>query len=305
LLGAGRTMSSEAFTSSHFSTNGDGFMKTACLIAGECAPRWLAKHLQRWSSSVMIDGNVHAKQFGKAEARARLQKLSDAAESVGRELQDPVIAVPLLVEEFGPLPNNAGPDAVLGEIRRRADIASSRLDLLGTGLDVRLENVSDGAKLICRELQDSELSEFLRAEQIIGPPARTIQLGGFLMELRRQADAALLSPYLADEAGKTQSGRGRALLPNVSRPRAFCAAVILEAWAHFHDGDYPRGSNHTPLWKAAEEYWAACGGVTKGGWDYGKLTTWRPYFREASEDSLSEIRTELRRQMKLSMAYND
>jgi hypothetical protein len=63
-------MSLQAFMSSHSSKDGEGFMETARRIAGERPPRWLAKHLQGWSSSVMLDGNVHAKQLGRAEARA-------------------------------------------------------------------------------------------------------------------------------------------------------------------------------------------------------------------------------------------
>jgi hypothetical protein len=298
-------MSLQAFMSSHSSKDGGGFMETARRIAGENPPRWLAKHLQGWSSSVLLDGNVHAKQFGRAEARARLKKLSEAAESVGRELHDSVVVTPLLADEFGPLPNNAGVDTVLQEIRRRVDVASSRLDLLGTGLDERLEGLSDGIKLIARELQDPELSGFLRAEESIGPPAPTKVLGALLKEIRRQADAALLSPYLANEAGKTKAGRGRALPPMASTPRAFCAAVILEAWAHFHDGEYPRASNHLGLAAAAEEYWRACGGTADGTWGDNKLLAWRPYFEEASEDSLTGIRKELRRHMIESSVHKD
>jgi hypothetical protein len=290
-------MSLPAFQASHSSKDGDGFVKTAEKIAGENPPRWLAKHLQRWSSSVMLDGNVHAKQFGKAEARTRLRKLSEAADLVGRELQDTVVAAPLLAEEFGPLPDKAGVETVLKEIGRRADDASSRLDLLGTGLDERLELLSDGLRLIARELQDPELSEFLRSEQIIGPQAPTKELDAFLKEIHRQANAALLSPYLANETGNTKAGRSRALPPMASTPRAFCAAIILEAWAHFHDGEYPRASNHPPLWEAADAYWGACGGETGGGWLNGQLTAWRPYFKAAVKDSLAAVRREIRRHM--------
>jgi hypothetical protein len=294
-------MSLQAFMSSNSSKDGDGFMETARLVAGESPPSWLAKHLQRWSSSVMLDGNVHAKQFGKAEARARLQKLSEAAESVGRELHDTVVVTPLLAGDFGPLPNSAGADRVLEEIRHRADVASSRLDLLGTGLDVRLEDLSEGIKLIARELQDPELSEFLRAEQIIGTPAPTKELGALLMEIRRQADAALLSPSLANEDGKTKAGRRRALPPDASFPRAFCAAVILEAWAHFHDGKYPTLSQFAA--DAAEEYWRACGGTTNG-WGNNRVAAWRRYFKEACSDSLTGIRKELRRHVIESSVHN-
>jgi hypothetical protein len=298
-------MSLQAFMSSNLSKHGDGFIEIARLIAGENPPQWLARHLQRWSSSVMLDGNVHAKLPGKAEARTRLKKLRDTAESVGRELHDDAVVTLLLTGEFGPLPDNVGLDAVLAEIRRRADVASDRLDLLGTGLDERLEDLRDGIKLIAREFRDSELSQFLKAEPIIDPSATTKQLGALLEEIRRQADGALLSPYLANEVGQTKAGRSRALPPGASSPRAFCAAIILEAWAHFHDGGYPPASNHRPLAKAADKYWLACGGMTKGGWGNNKLLAWRPYFEEASEPSLAEIRIELRRHMKLSSAYND
>jgi hypothetical protein len=300
-----RPMSLAAFMSANLSKDGNGFVETARRIAGEIPPPWLAKHFQRWSSSVMLDGQVHAKQLGKAEARARLTALSEATALVARELHDSVVAALLLADEFGPMPNLAGIDAVLVEIRRRADIASSRLNLLGTGLDEKLERLSDGAKLVAREIRDSALSEILEAEQIIGPPAPTIELSALLKKIGRQADAALLAPYLATETGKTKAGRGRALPPHASSPRAFCAAIILEAWAHFHDGEYPSGSNHRPLAKAAVEYWRACGGTAEGGWGNDKLLAWRPYFQEASEPPLDGIRTELRRHMKLSAEFND
>jgi hypothetical protein len=271
------------------------FTEIARLIAGENATRWLAKHLQRWSSSVFLDGNVHAKQPGKAEARIRLQKLSKAAESADRELHDSVVATSLSADEYGPLPDNAGVDVVLDDVRHRADAASSRLDLLGTGLDERLENLSDILKLIAREYYDPELSQFLKAEQRVGPLAPTVQLGPFLKEIRRQA-AALLAPYLANEAKKTKSGRSRALPPGASSPRAFCAAVILEACARFRDGEYPPASN-PDMAAAAEEFWRTCGGETRGGWNGGRPSAWRPYFEEALEGPLIEIRKKLRRHM--------
>jgi hypothetical protein len=292
-------MSLQVFMSSHSSKDGEGFMETARLVAGENPPRWLAKHLQRWSSSVFLDGNVHAKQPGKAEARARLRKLSEAVELAHRELHDPDVIPPLLAEVFGPLPDNAGVDAVLKEIGRRADVASSRLSLLGTGLDVRLEALSDALKLIARELRDPALSEFLKAEQIIGPPAPTRKLDAELKEIKRQADAALLSPYLVNEAGLAKAGRSRALPPMASSPSAFCAAVILEAWAHFHDGEYPPATN-VKLASAAEEYWRACGGMVDGGWGNDRDQAWRRSFERASEPALENVRIKLRRHILLA-----
>jgi hypothetical protein len=292
-------MSLQAFMASHSSKDGEGFIETARLIAGDNPPRWLAKHLQRWSSSVFLDGNVHAKQPGKAEVHARLQKLSGVVESVGREILDSVVVEPLLAGKFGPLPDNAGLDAILREMGRRADVSSSLPKLLGTGLDERLGFLSDGLMLIVRELQDPELSEFLKAEQIIGPPAPTRKLDAELKEIKRQADAALLSPYLVNEARQAKAGRGRALPPMASTPRAFCAAVILEAWAHFHDGEYPPATN-VKLAYAAEEYWRACGGMIDGGWGNDRDQAWRHSFQRASEPALETVRIDLRRHILLA-----
>jgi hypothetical protein len=288
-----------AFISSNSSNDGDGFTETARLIAGENPPRWFVKHLQRWSGSVFLDGNVHAKQPGKSEVHARLRGLTGAVELAQRELHDPDVIPPLLAEEFGPLPDNAGVDAVLREMGRRADVSSSLPKYLGTGLDERLGFLSDSLILIAREIQDPTLSEFLKAEQIIGPPARTRKLDAELKEIKRQADAALLSPYLVNEARQAKAGRGRALPPTASTPRAFCAAVILEAWAHFHDGECPPATN-VKLAAAAEEYWRACGGMIDGGWGNDRDQAWRHSFERASEPGLENVREQLRRHMKLS-----
>jgi hypothetical protein len=169
-------MSLQVFMSSNSSKDGEGFMETARLIAGENPPRWLTKHLKRSSASVFVHGNVHAKQLGRAEARSRLLKLSAATDLVQREVYDPVIFEILVTEEFGPMPDNAGIDTILEEIRRRADIASSRPNLLDTELDDRLGYLSVNAKLIAREIRDPALSEFLWAEEITGPQPLTTGL---------------------------------------------------------------------------------------------------------------------------------
>jgi hypothetical protein len=301
-----KPMSLMNFVSSNSSKDGAGFAETARLIAGENPPQWLVHHLQRWSSSVMLDGSVRAKLFGKAEARARLKELGKAIDRIDREVRDPVILELLLADAMGSLPTTASTDAVLREICRRADIASSPISLLGTGIDERLEELSDVAKLVTRELQDPELSEFLRAEQRAPPPENT-EFGTALKEIGRQAESALSSVYLATKAGKAKTGASRALLPAASSPRSFCAAVILEAWAHFHDGHYPAASN-IKLAAAAEEYWHRCGGTTNPWSDRSDKTktlgAWKPYFKEASEPSSETIRKELRRHLLISAADN-
>jgi hypothetical protein len=73
--------------SSNSSKLGDSFMETARLIAGEDPPRWLAKHLQDWSSSIILDAAIHARQPDRAEIRARLKKVMASAELLYRKLQ--------------------------------------------------------------------------------------------------------------------------------------------------------------------------------------------------------------------------
>lgn len=253
------------------------------------------------SSALVFLHNARRLSAREATRRSRstgqVKKLSDAIERIDREIRDPVVLELLLADEMSPMPTAASIDAVLREIRRRADIAASRLNLLGTGLDERLEELSDAAGLTTRELQDSEISEFLQTEQRGPPPANT-EFGIALVEISRQAESALSAAYLATKAGKTKAGRARALLPTASSSRAFCAAVILEAWAYFHNGDYPPASN-LQLAAAAEEYWRVCGGITEP-WRQDKtdnktLGAWRPYFKEASEPSLANTRKEIRR----------
>ena len=88
--------------------------------------------------------------FGSLMLNGR--QISAAADFVQREVYDPVIFEILVTDEFGPMPDNKGVDSILEEIRRRADVASSRLDLLDTGLDDRLGHLSVSAKLVTREI---------------------------------------------------------------------------------------------------------------------------------------------------------
>jgi hypothetical protein len=292
-----RPMSLEAFVASNASKDGGGFVDTARLIAGEDPPRWLAKHLQRWSSSIMLDGNVLATQAGRAEIRARLKQLGEDTELVERELREQVISDLLWAEPLGPVPHGQHPITVLQEISRRSVVTLSSNPGLSEEMRARLQKLKRSAELAARELQDSTISEFLQAEERASLPP-TIDLSTYLKDLRNRADASLSSSHLATKSGKTKAGRSRGLPPNASSPRGFCAAVILEAWAYFHDGKYPATSN-MKLAAAADEYWRASGGGIRS-WGDDPLKAWRPYFVEASQPSLTDIRRELRRHINLS-----
>jgi hypothetical protein len=122
-------LSLETFMASNASTDGDSFVESARLIAGDNPPRWLVRHLHRWSSSILLDIAVHARQPGRAAVRERLKKLVAGAELQQRELQDVVITEFLQTDDLGPILNLPSLIAALQDIQRRAQIALSSASL--------------------------------------------------------------------------------------------------------------------------------------------------------------------------------
>jgi hypothetical protein len=165
----------------------------------------------------------------------------------------------------------------------------------------RLKTVLASAELLSRELEEAAITEFLQTDDL-GPIPNLTSLIVALQDIQRRAHIAFSSASLTAKSGKTKSGAGRALPPNASSPAAFCAAVVLEGWAHFHDGEYPAASN-LELAAAADEYWRACGGV-RVGWGKSRLTGWRPDFEEALEPPLMALRKELQRHLLLSEMHD-
>jgi hypothetical protein len=60
--------------------------------------------------------------------------------------------------------------------------------------------------------------------------------------------------------GATKPGRGKALPRSVISPKAFCALIVAEAWAHLH-ADYPAPRNQRAA-AAAQALWQSVGGTT-------------------------------------------
>jgi hypothetical protein len=262
------------------------------LVTGNNPPQGLVEFFQKWSPSVMLDGMIHGKQPTRVEARDRLQKLGDAALTLGRDIHAPGVLEALQAPPLGPFPNSMHPISALKEIHRRAVLILSSDPLLALEMQAYLHGIKQNAELAAQELGDSALSELWsdkrRASQHGGA-----ELGAVLKEIAWSTRAAWSSSSsLTNETGKSKSGRGRALPLKAASPRAFCAAIVLEAWAHVHGGKYPAASS-PKLAAAAEKYWLACGGTTDG-WGDNRLEAWRPYFEKALEPSLEAVRTELR-----------
>ena len=159
-----------------------------------------------------------------------------------------------------------------------------------------LRRVREAAAFLCRALGESSIRNFLEEE-----PADPIQYHGlldrYLRDLAARAVRASNSPTLADEAGKTKAGKGRAATPDALSARTYCALLIVEAWNHFRGG-YP-GSRNREAARAAEIFWRATGAEEiETEDDRDPLTAWRRHFDKAKAPRGGEhIRQEFRRHL--------
>lgn len=87
-------------------------------------PRWLAEHLRRWSSSILLDYAVEDRQPARAEMRAILAEISRAALLLQRALGEPTVREFLDAGGNGPIPAPGNLDAALVDVRDRAERAS-------------------------------------------------------------------------------------------------------------------------------------------------------------------------------------
>jgi hypothetical protein len=124
----------------------------------------------------------------------------------------------------------------------------------------RLGEVSDAAVLLRRALNDTPTREFL---EIAGQLANTLALVKPLQDVAEGAKRAAASPALSREAGKTKAGPGRATPPGSFSAKTYCAALISETWAYFHNGDPPARNREAAA--AADAYWRASGGKATCG----------------------------------------
>lgn len=158
----------------------------------------------------------------------------------------------------------------------------------------RLVKIWKAAALLTRALDEPSTREFLEA----GPSGPIENIGAFgqsLKDLVDRADHASASRALADAAGKTRAGRGRATPPGALSAEAYCALLVAEAWRYFH-GRYPTPRSRKAA-QAAEAYWRATG-VERKGWGNDPLNAWRHHFRAAEAlKTEDKLRTEIRRHL--------
>lgn len=164
----------------------------------------------------------------------------------------------------------------------------------------QLEDFTKAATLVERALTDTPFMEFLQG----AGRAKFEGLGGLQQALRviaQHAEAAARGPELTTEAGKTRSGRGKALPPGAISPKTFCAILIVEAWKFLH-GNYPAPRSEGAA-AAAHAYWLASGG-TNSGWGENPHGAWRPIFEGARKVEATELRTDIQRRLRLHQLHD-
>ena len=142
----------------------------------------------------------------------------------------------------------------------------------------RLSEIVKAAKLLEQELSNPVIRGLLRL-------AGFGRYGSFsLWHLRHLAtlgEVAFYLPQLLSSDGKTKRGQGKPKVPDVFDARTLCAARIIEMWRFFRK-EVP-GVGNLEAARAAQAFWVACGGKTKG---YGNpLNGWWDYFAAVQEHS--------------------
>jgi hypothetical protein len=138
----------------------------------------------------------------------------------------------------------------------------------------KLEEVKLAALLLEKSLNDTPTRKFL---EIASPGRVKTALVYELADLTKRAEYAAASPILSTAAGKTKSGRGKALMNDDLSAKSYCAAMIAEAWLFFRH--CAPGTRDRRSAKAADDYWLASGGPSQG-WGEDRLNGWRPHFEK-------------------------
>jgi hypothetical protein len=141
----------------------------------------------------------------------------------------------------------------------------------------RLGKIGEAALLLCRELGQPAIREFLEV-----PPAVPIENMGLLdkglRDLAGRANRASKATSLVNKAGKSKAGRSRAAPPGAISAQTYCALLIAETWKYFRGRD-PAPRNKQAA-KAADAYWRAAG-CERITWGEDPLNAWRYHFGKA------------------------
>jgi hypothetical protein len=151
----------------------------------------------------------------------------------------------------------------------------------------RLEAVERASLLLQRELE----APFIRNLLDISKTTRNISIPiAALRDLSERAEFARSSPLLTATTGKTKSGRGKPKIPDLFDAKVLCAARVVELWLYFRKVE--PGAGNLDAAAAAQAYWLASGGKSKGHGD--PLNGWYDYFKIVRDQKGSAALTRLR-----------
>lgn len=154
------------------------------------------------------------------------------------------------------------------------------------------------ARRLLEFLQKPFATEFLAAHSQQSEALRH-QLEPLLLELlvvTHKAHKAQIDEY----GEKVPSGRGKARLPGGLPPaRYVCAAIVMET-AEFLARNGFGMPPKTALFDAATQLWTSL--LELDGWGDGRRNGWKIYFEAAGDDSLIDLRREVRRWLEIEMS---
>jgi hypothetical protein len=159
-----------------------------------------------------------------------------------------------------------------------------------TKMKRRMKEIQDAAAVLLDMLGDVPTKEFLEIEGRL----QIENVGGLEHVLKGISGGAKIATesLVSTATGATKPGRGKALPRSAISPKAFCALIVAEAWAHLH-ADYPAPRNQRAA-AAAQALWQSVGGTTSS-WGSDPLTGWSYYFTEARSEAAESLRKETRR----------
>jgi len=142
----------------------------------------------------------------------------------------------------------------------------------------RLSEVVEALAVLERNLDDPTIRKLLEIAKLpnqIRLPKHTLR------DVSERAEITQSSSILIGKDGKTKRGHGKPSVPDVFDAKTLCAARILELWRFLNKREPGIRSSNAAA--AAQAYWLACGGISKGVGN--PLNGWKHHFKIAKDQA--------------------
>jgi hypothetical protein len=142
-----------------------------------------------------------------------------------------------------------------------------------------LDEITDALALVRRNLENPSIRDLITRTTTLSPSVD--KLVAAVDDLSRRVGRVRSSPLLVGRDGKTKRGRGKPRVENVFDAKTMCAARILELCRFLNK--FEPGARSTQAAKAAEAYWIASGGTSRGTKDL--VSGWKRHFKAARDNA--------------------